>query len=77
LHEEFINFNCASCLPGGALSIHFVPRLRNTTLYISSVRKHDEGHYTCTASNALGHDEKTMTLRVAGKFFLAKKVQEC
>ncbi|XP_039525054.1 hemicentin-1-like isoform X2 [Pimephales promelas] len=39
--------------------------LRNTTLYISSVRKHDEGHYTCTASNALGHDEKTMTLRVA------------
>ncbi|XP_067294164.1 titin isoform X2 [Pseudorasbora parva] len=41
--------------------------LRNTTLYISSVRKYDEGHYTCTASNALGHDEKTTTLRVAVK----------
>ncbi|XP_048045246.1 hemicentin-1 isoform X2 [Megalobrama amblycephala] len=41
--------------------------LRNTTLYISSVRKYDEGHYTCTASNMLGHDEKTMTLRVAVK----------
>ncbi|KAK7165114.1 hypothetical protein R3I94_003475 [Phoxinus phoxinus] len=41
--------------------------LRNTTLYISSARKHDEGHYTCTASNTLGHDEKTMTLRVAVK----------
>ncbi|KAI2664360.1 Hemicentin-1 [Labeo rohita] len=41
--------------------------LRNTTLYISSVRTYDEGHYTCTASNTLGHDQKTMTLRVAVK----------
>ncbi|XP_016131069.1 neural cell adhesion molecule 1-like [Sinocyclocheilus grahami] len=42
-------------------------RLRNTTLYISSVRTYDEGHYTCTASNTLGHDQKTMTLQVAVK----------
>ncbi|XP_077087920.1 titin isoform X2 [Siphateles boraxobius] len=48
---------------GGKISMG----LRNTTLYISSARKHDEGHYTCSASNTLGHDEKTMTLRVAVK----------
>ncbi|XP_073807729.1 uncharacterized protein isoform X2 [Danio rerio] len=41
--------------------------LRNTTLLISSVRVYDEGRYTCSASNTLGHDEKTMTLRVAVK----------
>ncbi|XP_052411434.1 neural cell adhesion molecule 1-like [Carassius gibelio] len=28
---------------------------------------YDEGHYTCAASNTLGHDQKTMTLRVAVK----------
>ncbi|XP_051519218.1 roundabout homolog 3-like [Myxocyprinus asiaticus] len=39
--------------------------VRNTTLYISSVRAYDEGLYTCAASNSVGHDEKTMTLRVA------------
>ncbi|XP_016383318.1 uncharacterized protein LOC107720193 [Sinocyclocheilus rhinocerous] len=44
-----------------------IMRLRNTTLYISSVRTYDEGHYTCAASNTLGHDQKTMTLRVAVK----------
>ncbi|XP_058631199.1 roundabout homolog 1 isoform X2 [Onychostoma macrolepis] len=41
--------------------------LRNTTLYISSVRTYDEGHYTCAASNTLGHDQKTMTLQIAVK----------
>ncbi|TRY94623.1 hypothetical protein DNTS_001878 [Danionella cerebrum] len=38
--------------------------LKNTTLHISSVRVYDEGLYTCFASNQLGHDEKTVTLRV-------------
>ncbi|XP_057213012.1 hemicentin-1 isoform X1 [Triplophysa rosa] len=41
--------------------------VRNSTLYISSVRVYDEGLYTCSASNTAGHDEKTMTLHVAEK----------
>ncbi|XP_026881345.2 hemicentin-2 [Electrophorus electricus] len=38
--------------------------VRNATLYISSVRIHDEGFYTCTASSSVGQDKKTTTLRV-------------
>ncbi|XP_043096276.1 Down syndrome cell adhesion molecule-like protein 1 homolog [Puntigrus tetrazona] len=52
-----------SVLTGGKI----IKGLRNTTLYISSVRTYDEGHYTCAASNTLGHDQKTMTLRIAVK----------
>ncbi|KAL7839800.1 hypothetical protein SRHO_G00264580 [Serrasalmus rhombeus] len=39
--------------------------VRNATLYISSVRIYDEGFYTCTASNSVGQDKKTTTLRIA------------
>ncbi|XP_045562626.1 uncharacterized protein isoform X3 [Salmo salar] len=39
--------------------------VRNTTLYILSVRSYDEGTYTCEASNTVGHDRRTATLRVA------------
>ncbi|XP_017546472.2 contactin-2 [Pygocentrus nattereri] len=41
--------------------------VRNATLYISSVRIYDEGFYTCTASNSVGQDKKTTTLRIAAK----------
>ncbi|XP_029617799.1 proteoglycan 4-like [Salmo trutta] len=39
--------------------------VRNATLYILSVRSYDEGTYTCAASNTVGHDWSTATLRVA------------
>uniref|UniRef100_A0A4W5L8B1 Ig-like domain-containing protein n=1 Tax=Hucho hucho TaxID=62062 RepID=A0A4W5L8B1_9TELE len=39
--------------------------VRNATLYILSVRSYDEGTYTCAASNTVGHDRSTATLRVA------------
>ncbi|MCJ8746806.1 hypothetical protein PDJAM_G00145990 [Pangasius djambal] len=41
--------------------------VRNATLYISSVRNYDEGFYTCSASNSVGQDEKTTSLRIAAK----------
>ncbi|XP_062873902.1 uncharacterized protein LOC134335307 [Trichomycterus rosablanca] len=41
--------------------------VRNATLYISSVRTYDEGVYTCAASNSVGQDQKTTTLRIAAK----------
>ncbi|XP_064793705.1 proteoglycan 4-like isoform X2 [Oncorhynchus masou masou] len=46
---------------GGKISVG----VRNATLYILSVRSYDEGTYTCAASNTVGHDRSTATLRVA------------
>uniref|UniRef100_A0A8B9HSP9 Ig-like domain-containing protein n=1 Tax=Astyanax mexicanus TaxID=7994 RepID=A0A8B9HSP9_ASTMX len=48
---------------GGKVSIG----VRNATLYISSVRIYDEGFYTCLATNSVGQDKKTTTLRIAAK----------
>ncbi|KAJ7993998.1 hypothetical protein DPEC_G00261390 [Dallia pectoralis] len=39
--------------------------VRNATLSILSVRSYDEGSYTCEASNTVGRDQRTATLRVA------------
>ncbi|XP_072520598.1 protein sidekick-2 isoform X2 [Salminus brasiliensis] len=41
--------------------------VRNSTLYIASVRIYDEGFYTCAASNSVGQDKKTTTLHLAAK----------
>ncbi|KAK6306587.1 hypothetical protein J4Q44_G00235120 [Coregonus suidteri] len=41
--------------------------VRNATLYILSVRSYDEGTYTCEASNTVGRERSTATLRVAAE----------
>lgn len=58
---------------------YFFHRVRNATLYISSVRNYDEGFYTCSASNSVGQDEKTTSLHIAGKSYLVGpcKVIQC
>ncbi|XP_068166222.1 contactin-5-like [Antennarius striatus] len=43
----------------------FILGLRNTTLYIQSARKYDEGLYVCVASNTLGQSHNASLLRVA------------
>ncbi|KAK0143447.1 Hemicentin-1 [Merluccius polli] len=39
-------------------------RQRNASLYFLSLRSYDEGTYTCEASNILGQDRRTATIRV-------------
>ncbi|CAL8334349.1 unnamed protein product [Arctogadus glacialis] len=39
-------------------------RQRNSSLYFLSVRNYDEGVYTCEATNILGQDRQTATIRV-------------
>ncbi|XP_041926435.1 hemicentin-1 isoform X2 [Alosa sapidissima] len=50
-----------SVMTGGKITIG----VRNATLFISSVRRYDEGTYTCKAFNTMGQDERVATLRVA------------
>lgn len=39
----------------------------NGTLEISTVRKEDQGKYTCVATNILGNAENTVRLEVKGR----------
>ncbi|KAI4900202.1 hypothetical protein NFI96_000493 [Prochilodus magdalenae] len=51
--------------------------VQNATLYISSVRIYDEGFYTCAASNSVGQDKKTATLRISdnGTLYISRAQQ--
>ncbi|KAJ8414982.1 hypothetical protein AAFF_G00025050 [Aldrovandia affinis] len=59
-----------SVLTGGKVTIG----IRNTTLYLSSVKSYDEGFYMCDASNAVGHARGTASLHISGRCLSQKQL---
>lgn len=58
-----------SNLDGGNYRVH-----ENGTLEISTVRKEDQGKYTCVATNILGKAENTVRLEVKGRVIVKELI---